>query len=113
MNDLHTATLTRDLAAATGAATLVNAALDRNDVDLNRLTAAHDRLPESQEPFVQINARLTRDQEGVGLGLAISRDLAREMGGELTAESSPGIGSTFTLVMPTSAPAATTEAPAP
>ena len=31
-------------------------------------------------------------QEGVGLGLAISRDLARGMGGDLTAESTPGVG---------------------
>jgi len=45
VNDLHTATLTAELAAATGAAALINAAADRNDVDLNRLSAAHDRAP--------------------------------------------------------------------
>lgn len=45
MNDLHTAALTRELAAVTGAAALVNDALDRNDVDLNRITDAHDRAP--------------------------------------------------------------------
>jgi PAS domain S-box-containing protein len=57
--------------------------------------------PEQQrrvfEPFVQVNRRLSRPQEGVGLGLAISRDLARAMGGELTLESREGKGSTFTL----------------
>ncbi len=53
------------------------------------------------EPFVQVDRHLTRDsQQGVGLGLAISRDLARAMGGELTVESHTGEGSTFALVLP-------------
>jgi PAS domain S-box-containing protein len=53
------------------------------------------------EPFVQIDRHLTGEsQQGVGLGLAIARDLARRMGGDLTAESTPGVGSTFTLTLP-------------
>lgn len=45
VNDLHTASLTEELAAVTGASAVINAGLDRNDVDLNRLSAAHDRAP--------------------------------------------------------------------
>ena len=51
------------------------------------------------EPFVQVDTQLTREQDGVGLGLAISRDLARGMGGDLTAESTPGSGATFVLTL--------------
>ena len=49
------------------------------------------------EPFVQLDRSLSRSREGVGLGLAISRDLARGMGGDLTVESELRMGSTFRL----------------
>jgi signal transduction histidine kinase len=52
------------------------------------------------DPFVQVDARLTRAQRGVGLGLAISRDLARGMGGDVVVESTPHMGSTFSLSIP-------------
>jgi signal transduction histidine kinase len=61
---------------------------------------AAEKLASVFEPFVQVDQRLTRANEGVGLGLAISRDLARGMGGDLAAESTPGVGSTFTLTLP-------------
>src|SRR6185503_681996 len=54
------------------------------------------------QPFVQVDAALTRTREGVGLGLAISRDLAHGMGGDLTVESQLGRGSRFTLPLPES-----------
>jgi PAS domain S-box-containing protein len=60
-----------------------------------------DRLASIFEPFVQIDrARTPEGQQGVGLGLAISRDLARGMGGDLTVESTPGQGSAFTITLP-------------
>jgi PAS domain S-box-containing protein len=59
-----------------------------------------DRLEHIFDPFVQVDPRLARAREGAGLGLAISRDLARGMGGDLTVESEVGVGSTFTLVLP-------------
>lgn len=61
---------------------------------------SQDKLEEIFEPFVQVDTRLTRVHEGVGLGLAISRDLARGMGGELTVQSTLGRGSTFMLSVP-------------
>jgi hypothetical protein len=46
VNDLHTAALTVELAARTGAAALVNDTTDRNDVDLNRISAAVEHAPD-------------------------------------------------------------------
>jgi signal transduction histidine kinase len=53
------------------------------------------------EPFVQIDRHLTTAaQQGVGLGLSISREMARAMSGDLTLQSIEGTGSAFTLSLP-------------
>ncbi len=59
-----------------------------------------DKLETIFEPFVQLGRSLSSAHEGMGLGLAISRDLARAMGGDLTVMSSVGAGSTFSLTLP-------------
>lgn len=60
----------------------------------------HDQLEAIFAPFVQVRGPVDAQMGGVGLGLAISRELARGMGGTLTAESTLGVGSTFTLRLP-------------
>jgi len=58
-----------------------------------------DKTESIFEPFVQVGRTLTTPHEGVGLGLTISRDLARAMGGDLTVRSLPDVGSSFELTL--------------
>lgn len=62
-------------------------------IPANKLEAIFD-------PFVQVHGSLRQKSEGVGLGLAIARDIARHMDGDVTVESEEGVGSTFTLTLP-------------
>ena len=59
-----------------------------------------DQLKQVFDPFFQVDRGPTRRYSGVGLGLSISRDLARAMKGELWLESTPGQGSTAWLILP-------------
>jgi PAS domain S-box-containing protein len=59
-----------------------------------------EKLEAIFEPFVQAKGALKPSDQGVGLGLAISRQLARAMGGDLKVSSKVGAGSTFTLTLP-------------
>jgi signal transduction histidine kinase len=72
----------------------------RIDVRDTGIGIAADKLESIFDPFVQVRSDLTRPYEGTGLGLAISRDLALGMGGDLSAVSVLGQGSTFTLTLP-------------
>jgi len=75
------------------------------------IEAAH--LEAIFEPFVQVDASLTRTAGGAGLGLAIARQLATAMGGTLTVQSTPGVGSTFAFALPhVDVPAPALESPA-
>ncbi len=59
-----------------------------------------DQLTTIFDPFVQVDRGHTRSNDGSGLGLTISRRLARLMKGDLTVRSKPGEGSVFTLWLP-------------
>jgi hypothetical protein len=64
------------------------------------------------DPFVQVETGHSRAREGSGLGLTISRRLARLMGGDLTLKSEVGKGSTFTLWLPADLSVKDVEVPA-
>lgn len=75
-------------------------AVIRIDVRDTGLGITPEVLQRLFNPFVQADTSMTRKYGGTGLGLAIARQLAGLMGGTLTAESTPGTGSTFTLTLP-------------
>ena len=59
-----------------------------------------DMIPTLFQPFRQADLSMSRRFGGTGLGLSISRHLAEKLGGRLDVQSTPGLGSTFTLEVP-------------
>ncbi len=60
----------------------------------------NEDLPRIFQPFVQLDARLTREYEGSGLGLALAQQLAEIFGGSINVESTVDKGSRFTVTLP-------------
>ncbi len=63
---------------------------------------SHADITKAMSPYGQIDSRIARKHKGTGLGLPISRSLARMHGGELEVSSTPGKGTSITLVLPPS-----------
>jgi signal transduction histidine kinase len=60
----------------------------------------HEQIGRLFQEFSQASATTASKYGGTGLGLAISRHFCRMMGGDITVESKPGAGSTFTIRLP-------------
>jgi len=71
-----------------------------------------DKIEQIFEPFVQLRSSGSLPPGGTGLGLPISRDLARAMGGNVHAESTFGAGSVFTIMLPLRKRASSSKLPA-
>jgi len=70
----------------------------------NGVGVAREDIPRLFKRFERIENRKTSHVAGTGLGLYLSRELARQHGGDIQVESGPDAGSTFTLSLPLAVP---------
>jgi signal transduction histidine kinase len=70
----------------------------------NGVGIASEHLPHVFERFYRVDRARSRSSGGTGLGLAIARMIAQSHGGNLQVESSPGVGTVFTLTLPVRPP---------
>ena len=73
----------------------------RFDVEDTGIGIPEDKQQTICESFIQADESTTRKYGGTGLGLSITKQLAGLLGGKVTLASEIGIGSVFSLVMPT------------
>ena len=63
----------------------------------------NEEAAEAVRPFHQIDSRVARRYEGTGLGLSIANGMIEQHGGRLEIDSTPGVGSSISLVFPPTA----------
>ena len=83
---------------------VVRSNLDHDSVEISvadsGIGIAEQNLERVFDPFWQVEQRSTRRAGGTGLGLSVSRSLARLLGGDIVVDSQLGKGSTFTAIIP-------------